>query len=168
MRAGFERKVLLPVSSFGAVALLLLGLVVTFEVILRALGIAIVGAVEVSEVLLALLVFAALAFTQSENGHVAMEALVAQATPGYRRVARVISLTVCAVTAAIMTWGAALQAIRSFQAKEFQFGTVQFPLWPTKAVVAVGLGLMALELLFQVASGLRARGRPTEDGDEAG
>ncbi|SLN71723.1 TRAP transporter small permease [Oceanibacterium hippocampi] len=156
MRKWFEGTIVRGSGTLGALALILLGLVVTFEVVLRAFGFAIVGGVEISAILLAVLVFAGLSFTQATDGHVTMEAVVNLTPPAYRRASQVLSLLICTGTSGLMTWGTATQAIRSYTTKEFQFGTTHFPLWPTKAVVAIGLGLLTIMFLLQALSAVRA------------
>ena len=156
MKRFFEQRILAPVGTIGALALLLLGLVVAGEVVSRAFGYAVVGGVEVSEVLLAVLVFTAIAYTQVADGHVAMEAFVNLMPESYRRLAHAGSLVVCTAVAALLAYGAGMEAVRSYVEKEFQFGTTHFPLWPTKSIVAIGLALLAIELLLQAAAAIRA------------
>lgn len=162
MKRLFETVVLRTAGSIAALGLLAMALVVTGDVVLRGFGIALVGSVEVTGILLAMLVFAGVAFAQASDGHVTMDAFVNAMPTIYRRWARIVSLFLCAAICGLLTWGAASEAYDSYVAREFQFGTMHFPLWPTKAVVALGLGLLAIELLLQAVAALGAR----RDGDE--
>lgn len=149
----------------GGIALILLALVVTADVVARAAGFALVGAAEIGGVLLAMLVFLALGHTQALRGHVAIEVLVTMFAPRLRRLADVASLLVCCAIGVVLTQSTARGAWESYTDMEFQFGTVQFPLWPIKGVVALGLGLLTLQFAIQAwHSALVLAGRRPDDG----
>lgn len=149
----------------GGIALILLALVVTADVTARAFGIPLVGAAEIGGVLLAMLVFLALGHTQAMRGHVAIEVLVSQFPRRLRRLADIASLLVCLAIGIVLTDATARGAWDSYADQEFQFGTVQFPLWPVKAVVALGLGLLTLQFAAQAwHSALVLAGRRPDDG----
>ncbi len=149
----------------GGIALILLALVVTADVVARAAGFALVGAAEAGGILLAMLVFLALGHTQALRGHVAIEVLVTMFPPRLRRLADVISLLVCLGIGIVLTDSTARGAWDSYADQEFQFGTIQFPLWPIKAIVALGLGLLSLQFAVQAWHSLLVlAGRRPEDG----
>lgn len=149
----------------GGLALILLALVVTADVVARTAGIALVGAAEVGGVLLAMLVFLALGHTQAMRGHVAIEVLVTMFPPRLRRLTDIISLLVCAGIGLVLTDATVRGAWDSYADQEFQFGTIQFPLWPIKSVVALGLGLLTLQFAVQAwQSAMVLAGRRPDDG----
>lgn len=154
-----------PAGWGGGLALILLALVVTAEVAARAAGFALAGAAETSGVLLALLVFLVMAHTQRIRGHVEIEAVVTLLPPALRRWTDVLSLLVCLVFTAVLAVTTAQAAWDSYLAKEFQVGTLPFPIWPVRAVIALGFVLLALQLAVQLLDGIR-RGPPPAAGDD--
>ncbi|MFC3229332.1 TRAP transporter small permease subunit [Marinibaculum pumilum] len=161
------RALVEPASIVGGIALMLLALVVTADVVARAAGFALVGAAEAGGVLLALLVFLVIAYTQRQRGHVAIEALVVMLPSVVRRWADVISLALClgfTVLLAVTTIGAAWH---SYQSMEFQVGTLPFPIWPVRAVIALGFVLFGLQLLVHLLAALGAAIRPAGRGEAA-
>lgn len=153
-------------SILGGAALMLLALVVAADVAARAAGFALVGAAESSGVLLALLVFLALAYTQRQRGHVAIEAVTTMLPAPLRRGADLLSLLVCLGFTFLLTVSTGRMAWESYVGMEFQYGTLPFPIWPVRLVIALGFLLLALQLLSQiVAVGLALAGRrPGTDG----
>ncbi|WP_374630685.1 TRAP transporter small permease [Ferrovibrio sp.] len=139
-----ERWVILPSSLAGGIALILLSAIVTGEVILRAMGIAVVGANEIGGVLLALLIFLAVGYTQSIGGHVSIEAVVNLFPPKGRLVCETLSNLICGGFSLVLAYTCTQEAYISHQRMEYQFGTMEFPLWPVKAVIAFGMALLVL------------------------
>lgn len=165
MRADPVTRINAAAGYGGGIALILLALVVTTDVAARAAGFALVGAAEVGSVLLAMLVFLALGHTQASRGHVAIEVLVTLFPARLRRLADIVSLLVCVGIGGVLTESTARGAWQSYADMEFQFGTVQFPLWPVKGVVALGLGLLTLQFAVQAwQSALVLAGRRPDDG----
>ncbi len=139
-----ERAIILPSGIAGGIALILLSAIVTGEVILRAMGIAVIGANETGGVLLALLIFLAVGYTQSIGGHVSIEAVVNLFPPKLRLVSETMSNLICGAFSLVLAWTSAEEAYISHQRMEYQFGTMEFPLWPVKAVIAFGFALLVL------------------------
>ena len=158
------RALVEPASIVGGLALMPLALVVTADVVARAAGFALVGAAEAGGVLLALLVFLVIAHTQRRRGHVAIEALVVMLPPAVRRWADVISLALCLGFTALLAVTTTGLAWHSYQSMEFQVGTLPFPLWPVRAVIALGFVLFGLQLLVHLLAALGAAIRPTGSG----
>jgi len=139
-----ERAIILPSSLAGGIALIMLSVIVTGEVILRAMGIAVVGASEIGGVLLALLIFLAVAYTQSIGGHVSIEAVVNIFPPKMKLVCEALSNLVCGGFSLVLAWTSVEETYVSHMRMEYQFGTMEFPLWPVKAVIAFGMILLVL------------------------
>ncbi len=162
------RALVEPASIVGGIALMLLALVVTADVAARAAGFALVGAAEAGGVLLALLVFLAIAHTQRIRGHVAIEALVVLLPPTLRRCAEAVSLALCLAFAVVLAVTTAGAAWHSYQSMEFQVGTLPFPIWPVRSVIALGFVLFALQLLVHLLVALAAAVRPDPAGGPGG
>lgn len=150
MQKLFDAFLIGPSSTASGVSLLLLALIMTADAFCRAFGIALVGATEISGVLLAALIFLSIAQVQKNKGHVAIEAVVTYMPPKLRRIAGLLALAVCLALSCLITYGTVLEAVSSYQKMEYQYGSMPFPLWPIKAVVAFGFLVLVLVQAVQV------------------
>jgi len=150
MRNFLENRLIRGSGLLGGIALVLLGVVITADAASRSFGFALVGASEVGGVLLVCLIFFGISHTQLLRGHVAIEAIVSYMPKHIRCIAEAIALALCLTLTLLITWGTIRGAIDSYVNMEFQYGTMQFPLWPAKAVVALGFGLLALQQIIHL------------------
>ncbi|MGF7158702.1 TRAP-type C4-dicarboxylate transport system permease small subunit [Rhodoligotrophos appendicifer] len=154
----FNRFVVRPAGIVGALALLILAAVIFVAVIARQLGISIIGADEIAQLLLVFMVFLSMTVTQSQGGHIRMEAVVSMLPPRGRRVADLVSLLACISLSVLILYGTSLQAWSAYEGGEYQYGTMSFPLWPAKTAVAFGILLFTI---YQVLE-LIERSRPAQ------
>lgn len=147
---GATSRVLSWVSGVMVIAIML---VLVANVAMRELATSSVqGSVELSEVMLAFVVFAGLAYAQQSGSHVRTE-LVTSRLPD--RVARPVRAVGLLVAAAVIAWCAVATAgrgIEAWQAGEARFGVRSVPTWPGRLAVPVGLGLLALEVLLSAVT----------------
>ncbi len=141
-------NLLMAVGS--AVAILLAGVVLTWEVIGRYfLGSAGDWQDELSTFLLIGATFASAAWTQARRGHVGIEALAHILPPGINRVrcflADFIALLFCTFFA-WKCWALLLEAWEEGQVTPSSWGP---PLWIPYACMALGMALLSLQLLVQ-------------------
>ena len=134
----------------SAIAILLAGIVLTWEVIGRYfLGSAGDWQDELSTFLLIGATFASAAWTQARRGHVGIEALGHVLSPALDRVrcflADFIALLFCTFFA-WKCWALFLEAWEEGQTTPSSWGP---PLWIPYACMAAGMALLALQLLVQ-------------------
>ncbi len=134
------------------VALLAIMAAVSLDAVLRyAFNRPIVGVLEGVELLLVFAVFASLARTQAEGGHIAIgvltERLGARGRAGLQIITRLLGLSLFAT----MTWASGGMAWRSWQMDEFSAGIIAFPVYPSRIMVTLGCFLLCLQLLFELA-----------------
>lgn len=135
-------------------------LILVANVVMRALFTSSVqGSVEFSEVLLAFVVFAGLAYAQQSSSHVRTELVTSRLPDRVARPARAVGLLVAAAVLAWCTVATAGRGIEAWQAGEARFGVRSVPTWPGRLAVPIGLGLLSLEVL---ASALAIASRRTE------
>lgn len=164
----FERLVVRPVGVLGVLSLLLLALVIFAAVVARQAGISIIGADETGQLLLVFMVFLSMTVTHAQKGNVRMEALVSLLPPGARRVADLVSLLACLVLVLLLLHGTSLQAWSAYVDGEYQYGTMKFPLWPAKVVIAFGFLLFTIQLLLDLKASLAGlRGARPVPGESA-
>jgi TRAP-type C4-dicarboxylate transport system permease small subunit len=138
----------------GVVLLGLLGLVL-FDVLMRyVLRLPFLGAYEMTELAMVLIVFLALAYCGATGGHVAVDVLSPVLDrPGLRWLTVVNNLA-GAVLMGLIAWQTTLYAIGSMQRGEAS-NMMRIPKAPFELVAAAGAGLFAAVLLVQAWRALR-------------
>jgi TRAP-type C4-dicarboxylate transport system permease small subunit len=136
------------VSGFGV---LLIMLAVSLDVFSRSLfNRPIDGTTELAELLLVALIFLGLAAAQQQRLNYTVEIVVEMLPAGLRRACEIFGLLVSLGVVAVLFWYSAQQGLKSFAANELNYGSVPFPIWPARLIIAVGLGLLALQLVIDV------------------
>ena len=100
---------------------------------------------ELSEVLLAVVIFMSLAIVAREERHVKVDLFVQHFGPGLRRWLRVLALAISAAVVALLAVQSAELATASVTEDERAMASVRFPVWPAKVAVAIGLAVTVLE-----------------------
>jgi TRAP-type C4-dicarboxylate transport system permease small subunit len=138
----------------GAVLLGLMALI-AFDVVMRyALRLPFLGAYEMTEIAMALIVFLGLPYCAATGGHVAVDVLSPVLDrPALRWVAVAIHLGGAALTA-IMAWQSALHAFTSRSRGEAT-NMLKIELWPFELLSAASLALFSAVLLVQAWKALR-------------
>ena len=150
----FDRALRVLALGAGVVLLGLLGLVI-FDIIMRyVLRLPFLGAYEMSELMMVLIVFLALPYCAATGGHVAVDLLAPILDrPGFRWLNVLIHLA-----------GAALMAVIAWQATLYAFGSaargeatnmLKIPKQPFELVTAVCAALFAIVLLVHALKALR-------------
>lgn len=129
----------------GGLAILLMSVSGGVDVLFTAvLGKPIPMVYELTEALMALIVFLALGHLQMTDGHIAMELVPARLGPTGRRRHVLVVQVVALVCFAALTWQAWLMAMASWSVREYSVGLHPFPLYPAKFAVALGGALATL------------------------
>src|SRR5262245_3208296 len=147
--------------ALGAgVALLGLLALVLFDVVMRyALRLPFLGAYEISELLMVLIVFLALSYCAATGGHVAVDVLAPLLDrPGLRWLNALIHLAGAALMA-IIAWQAVLYALGSMARGEAT-NMMKIARYPFELVTAVSAAVFAVVLLFQAWRALRPSQQP--------
>jgi len=148
----FYGRIMSHVALAAGIVLFLLMFLVCANAFSRKLfNSPITGAMELTEALMPLVILLPMAFTQYRDGHVRATLLVDRLPVGPRRWLRTPMLFIAAaffywVTYA--TWGYALSA---WHVGETAWGSIRFPIWPSKFVVAFGAGLLAVQFTLDAA-----------------
>jgi TRAP-type C4-dicarboxylate transport system permease small subunit len=113
------------------------------------------GTFEATEALMVLTVFLSLAHVQARRDHIAIDLVVSRLSANARRAlelgARLLTLGVFAV----MGWQGWALGLASVRDREYASGIVQFPVYPSKLALAVGVTLLVLQALLDVVGALR-------------
>ncbi len=150
----FERVLRVLALGGGVVLLGLMGLV-AFDVVMRyVLRIPFLGAYEMTELAMALIVFLGLPYCAATGGHVAVDVLGPMLErPGMRWVNAFIHIAGAAL-AAVMAWQAAVYASTSRSRGEAT-NMLRIELWPFELLSAAGLALFSVVLLASARKALR-------------
>lgn len=145
-------------SWISGVFILALMLLVVLEVVLRDLfETTLGGTIEVSEVVLAFLVFLGVAYAQQDDAHVQTDLVTSRLPPGAAAWIRAVGLVVAAIVLLVAAWATAGRGWDAFQTGESRFGLRSVPVWPARLIIPVGLFLLALECLLTAATAWRTR-----------
>jgi len=150
----FDRGLRVLALGAGVVLLGLLGLVI-FDIIMRyVLRLPFLGAYEMSELMMVLIVFLALPYCAATGGHVAVDLLAPILDrPGFRWLNALIHLA-GAVLMAVIAWQATLYAFVS-AARGEATNMLKIPKQPFELVTAFCAALFAIVLLVHAWRALR-------------
>lgn len=113
-------------------------------------GASVPGLFELGETVLVAAVFLGMAYTGATNGHIAVD-LLTERLPA--AVARLLVLIGWVLTVAILTWliyATTVRALASTKSNEMRMGLVNWPLWPGRWLIVVGLAAMLLVAVVNV------------------
>ena len=117
--------------------------------------------VELSELMLVALVFLGLAAAQQQRQHFAIEVLARHLPASLQRGLELVGYVASFAIVVTLAWPSSRQAITSFERGETGFGIVPFPVWPARAILALGLWLLAVQFVcdsFRLMVGRRREG----------
>jgi TRAP-type C4-dicarboxylate transport system permease small subunit len=117
------------------------------------------GVYELTQTLLVFIVFLALAKAERDGVHVRVELVTSRLPAPWREAARRLSTLASALIVVLMAYAACLRALDSIEIAEFTQGAVAFPVWPARAVLALGLIVLAAEIVIR---GFRALPKSAE------
>ena len=134
----------------GAMFIFLMTLLITVDVIGRAFGMPTYIAIEMSGYMLIGIVFLGLAYTQRKGRHIKIIMLTERLSPRKRQVLEIVALTVGLAFIGWFTWSTFGPVIQNYVLKTTSLTVVHTPLWIPYGFVAVGLGMLAIELLVEL------------------
>lgn len=107
------------------------------------------GHLEGSELLLPIIVFFAVSYTQARNGHIGMTLITDSLPAGWQRalemVTHILSLLVCAVLA----YFGAKYAFQLYQYDDVTMTPPYWRTWPSAAAISLGYLMLAMRLVLQ-------------------
>ena len=145
-------RVLEQVLLAGSVLLILfVTLFVCAEVLMRyGFNSPIPGHLEGSELLMPLIVFLALSYTQATHGHVGMDLVLENLRPAARRRATMATLLISIFVCAILAYFGYKNALQLFTYDDVTMSPPYFHTWPSAAAIALGYGLISLRMFVQM------------------
>jgi TRAP-type transport system small permease protein len=136
--------------NLGAVFLFVLMLISSADMIGRYFfNSPITGALEMSQILVAAMVFLGWGQTQIQKGNVTVELFFATFPPKVQTIATLVTTSLSAVVFGLMTWQALLAAKQYHDAGRLVF-VINLPLGPLQLFVALGALVMCIVLIIEL------------------
>jgi TRAP-type C4-dicarboxylate transport system permease small subunit len=107
------------------------------------------GHLELSELLMPIIVFLAISYTQATHGHVGMD-LVLDAMPGDgRRYAEMVTLLVSIFICAVLAYFSSKNALQLYRYDDVTMSPPYFKTWPSGASIGLGYTLICIRMYVQ-------------------
>jgi TRAP-type C4-dicarboxylate transport system permease small subunit len=146
-------------ATLAGIALLLMAIVGALDVIGAAIGRPLVGTHEITETLMVIAIFMALASAQQGNAHIRVELFTRQLSPSLQVALSIFGLACSLACFALIAYFGWSSTLRSISTGEFRQGQLSFPVWPARMALALGATLMAFQCLREIVLGLMKRPR---------
>lgn len=142
-------------SMLGMVLLITLMLIGTVDVLGRYLfDSPIKGAYEISELLLAGIVFFGIAYALSIDGHVKVNTLMLKLNPRMRRVISIVMSSLALSIFILISWQGTMLAYKSWTTYRM-IDVIDLPIAPFQLLVPIGCLAVCFELILQITSNRR-------------
>lgn len=160
-------RVVETLSGIGAVAggagIVILMLLATAGAIGRKFGQPVPNVLEACETIMFASVFLGMAYVALHRGHVNVTMFTQRLSPRAQTILDAGVLLLAAAVFGLLTWSSWVLAWQWFLIREIRLGAFPWPIWPFRFLFVVGMGLIALQLIFSVSTLVsKARGREPE------
>ncbi|MBI2832504.1 MAG: TRAP transporter small permease [Chloroflexi bacterium] len=139
--------------NISGIFLFLLAALVTFDVIGRRFGVPVKGTPEISKLLLAVTVWAGVAFVTMVRGHIAIDLFVSHMSPRAQKLTDVIACLFGLFGFFIIFLGNTRTAMAAFRFNEVT-DIFQLPIYPLRFMIPLGAAIVLIELSIQLVENL--------------
>lgn len=145
------KKVCMAFSAIAGASVALMIISTTIDTTLRfTINYPIPGVFELNEVLLVMVVYLGITWTQIERGHTRVILMLRKLPIRWAIKLDIVCWIICFLFLAVLGLQTGKEALRSYQISEFRWGAVQMPIWWAKALVPLGCWLTCLQLLMDI------------------
>jgi len=146
----------------GGVGIVILMLLATAGAIGRKLGHPVPDVLEACETIMFASVFLGMAYVALQRGHINVTLFTQRLSPRAQTILDAGILLLAAAVFGMLTWSSWGLAWKWFLIREVRLGAFPWPIWPFRFLFVVGMGLIALQLIFSAATLIsEALGRET-------
>jgi len=157
--SGALRRLSLVLGAISGAGTAVLMLTVVPDLLARNLfGKAIYGMSETGIFVLVIVVFLALSTAQVRKEHFHVGVLDAYLSPEAVRLIWIGRHALSAMVCGVFTWYATMGAIASTKLNEQSYAVIEYPIWPAKIVVALGLLLLTVQFLMDMLEAITTPG----------
>ena len=140
------------ISGFGIFGLMLIGVVHIFG--RKLFNAPIFGYIDIVEVMMAFMVFLAISYTERLGGHIRMELFVGMLRGRWLALFELVGVVLGLVIVGILLVYSWDHAMRAFYLGDSTIDA-QIPLWPSKIIVPISLGILFVRLLVSLWAYMR-------------
>lgn len=108
------------------------------------------GHLELSELMMPIIVFLAISYTQATHGHVGMDLLLDSLSPEVRRYSSMAILLVSIFICSVLTFFSLKNAVQLWRFDDVTMSPPYFKTWPSAAAIPLGYALISLRMYIQV------------------
>lgn len=149
------KKLALALLLLGALGMIISMLLGFADVVgTKFFGWPVPGTLEITESTMVLIVFGALAFTQTQRGHIRVEIFYTNRSPRVKAFMDAVTHFVAIVFFALLVWQGFDEAVYSFEINEATFGAIRFPLFPARLLLVIGCALLLVQLSLDLIDDL--------------
>jgi TRAP-type C4-dicarboxylate transport system permease small subunit len=146
----------------GGVGIVILMLLATAGAIGRKFGHPVPDVLEACETIMFASVFLGMAYVALQRGHINVTLFTQRLSPRAQTILDAGVLLLAAAVFGMLTWSSWGLAWKWFLIREVRLGAFPWPIWPFRFLFVVGMGLIALQLIFSAATLIsEALGRET-------
>jgi len=150
----FKKYLGFAAIAFGilcSITIILMMLSTTADVSRRYLfGHPISGTVEFNELLLVLMVYFGLLYTQKEKLHINVNVFTQRLNPRFKNILLLFSYTVGIAFFGLVFYAGIDPFVEAWVMQTYRFGAIEFLLWPSKGLVVVGSLLLCLQFISDI------------------
>ena len=121
---------------------------------------------QLTEFMMVAVVYLAIAYVQQLKDHIKIEIVTEWLPQKVQKGLDLFGYLVGLVIFAIITWQSGRLAWEAWETQDYTMGIVQFPLWPAKTILPIGVGLFCLRLLLDIIIGIYKLGQSQADHKE--
>lgn len=167
------KKSILGMSSFfgvlSSLATVTMMVVIAIDVVARATsGASVPGVMELGETVLVAAVFLGMAYAGASDSHIAVDLVTDRLPKAVSRWVVAIGWMGTSVILAWLIYATGIRAWNSFLNNESRMGLVNWPLWPARWLIVIGLSAMLIIAITNVVRLIRGKevlGRISADDD---
>ena len=150
-----ERFLIKLISRIGGtVSLMFMMLLIVCDVVTRYIQRPIIGAVEMTQVTMVVLVCLALANTQHEDHNVSVSLFMGRFPERIQTPVNVFVLSLALLFFCIMTWRTGVEAVNTYRLR-MVWWNLPVPLWIPYSFVPIGFFLLCVELMLEIVDHIR-------------
>ncbi|MEW9053087.1 MAG: TRAP transporter small permease [Neobacillus sp.] len=137
---------LLMVSGITVIFSMLL---ITIDVIMRnVFNKPIAGVIEMMNIALIIIVALGFSYVQGKKENIMIEIATSKLPAIYKNLLDLTGYIIGFLVMAVIAWKSGVNAVSSFSAQEHTMGLIKIPLWPSKVLLTIGIGVLSIRLLL--------------------
>jgi C4-dicarboxylate transporter, DctQ subunit len=124
------------------------------------------GSYHLSEFLLVAMIALPLARCQIIRSHIRIDILIHRIHGRALHIIEFVTLLLAFILFAVATYTTGENAVIAFVKGDFERGIINYPLWPAKSFVPIGVGVFCLALLLDIVHHVKGIIKPQDASDE--